>query len=91
MNVSNERSAAPYSDTIAFALSALTGVMGAAASGAGLRFAGADGVPQLAAAAIPGVFVFLLSRLMAQGAARPAEAAVPALPLPAEDGEARRT
>jgi hypothetical protein len=78
MNGTNERSAsAPRPDTILFALSALTGVMSAAASGAGLYLGGADSIPQLAAAAIPGVFAFLLSWLMAQSVVRSGDPLLP--------------
>ncbi len=69
MNTSTQMSmiAAPRSDTLPLALSALTGIMSAAVSGAGVYLTGADSIPQLTAAAIPGVAAFVVSYLMAQG------------------------
>jgi hypothetical protein len=71
---------APHSDTLPLALSALTGVLSAAASGAGIFLTGGDGIPQLAAAAVPGVLAFLVSCLMAQNMT--ADSGVPLLPAP---------
>lgn len=65
-------------DKLMLALAALTGIMGTTAAGLGLSGTGAEGIPQLAAAAIPGVVAFLLSYLLYQ---TPAIAGTAALPL----------
>lgn len=77
----NTDNSAERTNKLMLALAALVGIMGTTVTGLGLSGTGAEGIPQLAAAAIPGVVAFLLSYLLYQ---TPAFAETTALPL---DGE----
>lgn len=72
-DISTERA-----NKLMLALTALAGIMGSAATSLGLSAAGAEGITQLAATAIPGVVAFLLAYLLYQ---TPASSETPALPL----------